>query len=247
MPRKGWQSVDVPSGWVQIIRGPRPEAATWPRRGETPQPAQRRQSNVPFPRQEPVDPDTALASARLLVTKLERAMEVVGESDPIYPGLVGALKRARTQAQVRPVADRISATESFIERARKRVEKERKEVEKVKAELAKAEAQLVLEEESLRGGENRLLVLRQEANGEDQSPPATVPVDFVSRIGAVEDNGARSVAGARAVEVRAGRAGFHAARGGSSQEGEVVSFSLSRFDVNLEPRRHWGIVETHQG
>ena len=200
MPRKGWQSVDVPSGWVQIIRGPRPKAATWPRRGETPQPVQsrqrrqsnvpfppaqsrqRRQSNVPFPRQEPVDPDTALANARSRVTKLERAMEVVGESDPIYPGLVDALKRARTQAQVRPVADRISATESFIERARKRAEKERKEVEKAKAELAKAEAQLVLEEESLREGENRLLVLRQEANGEDQSPLATVPVDFAQEL-----------------------------------------------------------------
>ena len=151
-------------------------------RDTTAQSRQRRQSNVPLPRQEPVDPDTALANARLRVTKLERAMEVVGESVPIYPGLVDALKRARTQAQVRPVADRISATESFIERARKCVEKERKEVEKAKAKLAKAEAQLVLEEESVRERENHLLVLGQEANGEDQSPLATVPVDFAQEL-----------------------------------------------------------------
>ena len=39
---------------------------------------------------------------------------------------------------------------------------------------------------------------------------------------------ARSVAGA-------GRSGVHATRGSSSPEGKVVSCSLSRFDVNLEP------------
>ena len=31
MPRKGWSQLDVPSGWVQIIRGPRPWSVQWPR------------------------------------------------------------------------------------------------------------------------------------------------------------------------------------------------------------------------
>ena len=119
-----------------------------------------------------------MAHARVRVTNLETALEAVRESDPAYPALVDALKRARTQAQVRLVADRISATESFLERARKRVEKERKEVDRAKAELAKAEAQLVLEEESLREGGSRLHAHKQEANGSAQSPPATAPVDF---------------------------------------------------------------------
>ena len=130
-----------------------------------------------------------MAHARVRVTKLERAMEAVGESDPTYPALVNALKRARAQAQVRPIAHRITATESFIERAKKRVEKERKEVDKAKAESAKAEAQLALEEQSLRAGESRLHVLRQEADGAGQSPPPsplstppTVPVDFAQKV-----------------------------------------------------------------
>ena len=28
--RKGWRSVEVPEGWLQVIRGPRPLAAKWP-------------------------------------------------------------------------------------------------------------------------------------------------------------------------------------------------------------------------
>ena len=31
MPRKGWSQFDAPSGWVQILGGPRPRAAKWPR------------------------------------------------------------------------------------------------------------------------------------------------------------------------------------------------------------------------
>ena len=94
-----------------------------------------------------------MANAKVRVRKLERAMEAVGVSDPTYTALADALKRAREPTQAHPVADRITATESFIERARKRVEKERKEVDRAKAEFAKAEAQLVLEREAVREGE----------------------------------------------------------------------------------------------
>ena len=31
MPRRGWSAMDVPSGWVQILRGPRPRSVRWPR------------------------------------------------------------------------------------------------------------------------------------------------------------------------------------------------------------------------
>ena len=30
MVRKGWQSMDVPSGWIQVLRGPRPKSVQWP-------------------------------------------------------------------------------------------------------------------------------------------------------------------------------------------------------------------------
>ena len=78
MPR----TVQVPDGWLQLIRGPRPQSAKWP----------------PF------------------VTKLEAAMAAVGESDPTYEGLQDALKKAKAQAQVRPVADRIASSKVFWSR-----------------------------------------------------------------------------------------------------------------------------------
>ena len=34
MGRRGWKSLDTPTGWVQIIRGPRPPSVQWPRVGQ---------------------------------------------------------------------------------------------------------------------------------------------------------------------------------------------------------------------
>ena len=39
MPRKGWRSVAIPDGWAQVIRGPRPPAAKWPRTQKQPHPS----------------------------------------------------------------------------------------------------------------------------------------------------------------------------------------------------------------
>ena len=106
----------------------------------------------------------------------------VGETDPTCPGLLEALKQARSQAQVRPVGDRITSTESFLERAKKRVVGARQEVEKARDALTSAETKLVLEEDAVRQAEERLLLLRQEASGLPGSPPATVPADFVQEL-----------------------------------------------------------------
>ena len=98
--------MQVPDGWLQVIRGPPPASQKWPR-GR--QPASR---------------------GRARALKLEAAMQAVGESDPAYPGLLEALKKTRVQAQVKHVQDRITGTKSFLERARKRVFTSRQEVEK---------------------------------------------------------------------------------------------------------------------
>ena len=34
MPRRGWQQLDVPSGWVRVLRGPRPKSEQWPAANE---------------------------------------------------------------------------------------------------------------------------------------------------------------------------------------------------------------------
>ena len=114
-----------------------------------------------------MDPDTA----RARVTKLEAAVLAIGESDPEYPGLQDALKKARSRAQEKPVQDH-GGTELFLERARKRVVAARQEVEKAKEGVVSAEGKLSLEEEEVRKAEARLLVLKQEAN---HAKPAHVP------------------------------------------------------------------------
>ena len=30
MTRRGWTQMDVPSGWIQVLRGPRPKSEKWP-------------------------------------------------------------------------------------------------------------------------------------------------------------------------------------------------------------------------
>ena len=34
MPRKGWSTAQVPDGWLQVIRGPRPQSVKWPAKGQ---------------------------------------------------------------------------------------------------------------------------------------------------------------------------------------------------------------------
>ena len=52
-----------------------------------------------------------VAAAQVRVMKFEAAIQVVGEDDPVAMGLKEALQKARVQAQLRPVQDRISHTE----------------------------------------------------------------------------------------------------------------------------------------
>ena len=54
-----------------------------------------------------------MANARARVSKLEAAIAAVGDSDPTCATLREALVRAKSQAQERPVADRIKYTKHF--------------------------------------------------------------------------------------------------------------------------------------
>ena len=120
----------------------------WTKTGPNPSGRRTQPERPQLPLRALVDPDTALLNARARKTKLEAAMQAIGESDPAYPGLQDALKKARSQAQEKLVQDCIGGTELFFERARKRVAAARQVVEKAKA----------LEEEEVRKAEARLLV-----------------------------------------------------------------------------------------
>ena len=90
------------------------------------------------------------SNARVRVTKLEAAMAAIGESDPVFPALQDALKTARALAQLKPVQDRILGTESFLERARKRVVAARQDVEKAKEAVVNAEGKFSKKRKSAR-------------------------------------------------------------------------------------------------
>ena len=79
MPRRGWQSMDVPAGWVQVFRGPRPPNQTWPSAKSGSHQMQQRHQGVsrPIPRVVKAPPsrvnpeiarETALSKVLLLMS-----------------------------------------------------------------------------------------------------------------------------------------------------------------------------------
>ena len=106
-----------------------------------------------------------------------------GSGSSTFPALQEVLKKAKAQAQVRPVEDRISSTKVFIERAKKRVNACRAEVLHAQEVLAKAQTQLQSEEQGLSEGEARLAAFLQEADGmRVEEPQPTAPVDFAHEL-----------------------------------------------------------------
>ena len=165
MVRRGWSQVDIPSGWVQILRGPRPRSEKGPPATARPtvantvtgrgrQPGPKRSATG----ERPSDPDSAMSAARQKVTSLEAALNVmVGHPCPEVDVLKAALQKAKEAARERPLTEQLAFTESFIERSRKRIEV---------PETKKAEEVALLEQAMQR--QNRL---RQEMLAQVSEPP----------------------------------------------------------------------------
>ena len=150
MPRRGWSAIATPSGWYEVIRGPRPPSVQWPLasngkgkgkgKGKQPSPVVsappksqqskvarleaalqalgQEQSTAKAALEEalkvakedvpkPVHPQQRTAEASARVARLEAALQMLGEDDPDAEPLKVALKKARVQAQVRPVGERL--------------------------------------------------------------------------------------------------------------------------------------------
>ena len=92
----------MPDGWLQLIRGPRPQSVKWPTKGSAPPKATAWPPTVVGS----AWPSTGevVSNARARVAKLEAAMAALGESDPTCPALLEALKKVKSQTQVRPRA-----------------------------------------------------------------------------------------------------------------------------------------------
>ena len=110
--------MDVPEGWLKVIRGPTPPSVQWPAAPpREPVPRGRwRQGPNNFVS---LGQFTAVASSK--ISRLESAMAALGEDDISERTVLEvALKRAKVQAVIPPVSEQLDHTEKFIERARKR-------------------------------------------------------------------------------------------------------------------------------
>ena len=163
--------MEVPNGWLQVLRGPRPPAARWqmsekkvakdpssvqqrerqpgPLGGGRPVQAQNRNGRwreCP----ERVSPDAARQAARERVAKLQQALVVLGEtSGPEVDGLRSALAKAQKSASEPTLEVQDTECKSFIARAEKRV--------------AALDAQRAQEVASLEEGRARLIRLESAA------------------------------------------------------------------------------------
>ena len=159
--RRGWKAVETPSGWYDVIRGPSPPSHQWPLATSTQwrprQPQvqswfspQRRWNSGPksqpgrgVPTKEggngiKLNPDEKCAAAQLKVQRLEAALAAFGdESSPEKEAIEGFLIRARIQAQVRPVEERLKSCEECLERSLKKLEEVQGEVDRTRARLAR--------------------------------------------------------------------------------------------------------------
>ena len=221
--------MDVPSGWVQILRGPRPPSHQWPRadvqrkrqphapvgtgserhRGSpssSPQQRQRQSGDSPQLSHVPrvsKSPDDVRKCAFSKVARLQAAIASLDEDDPERSSLQQALKRAQQQTVLPPVDQRIADCVQFIERAKKRVQS------------AEADAKKAVEVQRLREGE--LAVAEQRSF----DPPAR---SRKSRVGSFLSTSTSNARGDRPANSSAGsssRVGFGdsevAHRGGQIQ------------------------------
>ena len=123
--------MDVPTGWVQIVRGPRPKPEKWPHAKQVGSgsaqngPAGRwRSSNVRSGRPSTRAPNTDVAqeAANQRVSKLEAALRAMGDYDgPEVATLKSSLQKARAASRSKPIQDQIAETEAFISNAQKRL------------------------------------------------------------------------------------------------------------------------------
>ena len=155
--------MDVPTGWVQILRGPRPPAARWPPAQSVPRNVGSQGPQVlrsgsgsgpkppkPQPTGPRKTPQESRAEAQARVSRLQTAIAALDPEDiDAMESLSKALKKAQAQAKIPPWKAEIEACKQYIERVRKRIAKADEAI--VQAQVAKAEdeAEVVKAEQRL--------------------------------------------------------------------------------------------------
>ena len=146
--RKGWRSIEVPEGWLQVIRGPRPPAAKWPQAQRMSSAAAKDQ--VPTTdrqggrwRNRGVDPDTRKAEACAKVERLHKALDALGTlGGPEVEAIKKSLKKAQEAARERPIPELVKECKEFMERSTERISKLQAELDAETVLLQESRARL---------------------------------------------------------------------------------------------------------
>ena len=125
MVRRRWSQVDVPTGWVQIVRGFWPKSVTWPRANSQPTkpqvasakpPRGQRRTSVAPQTKGRLSPEAVVEVSLSKVAQLEKALEVLGDTEgPVHEAMQAELMRAKSAAQLQPASVRLEQCRSFIE------------------------------------------------------------------------------------------------------------------------------------
>ena len=117
--------MEVPTGWVQILRGPRPPSQKWPMAQPVQRPRQPRVSPVPQGPRVPtvrVSPDGSRDAARQKVEKLQQALAVMEDTGGVAVECLKAeLEKAKKASQKPPLNVEVDECRKFIARSEKRL------------------------------------------------------------------------------------------------------------------------------
>ena len=144
-----------PSGWIQVLRGPRPKSVqrplpkdrlqTGPQEGVSgrwrqPKSAKGAPPVGPRPR---INPDVAREMAHTKVSRLEKALEAMGDlQGPVVNALKADLAKARATSKKPSVEVEIDECRKFISRAERRIRELDTEREKEQVSLVEAQERL---------------------------------------------------------------------------------------------------------
>ena len=194
LPRKGWSTVQVPDGRL-VATHPRSTSTIRKVADEGSAEVQREgsgNSSSRFSSWSASPWSSAWSTTRGGAFQCKGPRDQIGGSNgssrrvrPTYAGLQDALKKAKAQAQVRPVADRIASSKVFIERAKKRILTGHEEVSRAQEALTSAQVKLQSEEQRLANAEARLASLLLEESNGIAAPLPTVPCRFRAGVGRV--------------------------------------------------------------
>ena len=158
--------MEVPNGWLQIIRGPKPPSARWsqtkpsdkPHRapGVSPDSKQTLTPQVRGPQIPRRTPESNRSAAAAKIARIQASIAALGDEDPEEVELLKkALMKAELQAKTPPLETQIAHAVQFIERAKKRVAGADEKIRKAAEALRQAEAEKVADIQAIAEAEHK--------------------------------------------------------------------------------------------